>query len=321
MQREIGGYFELERYSGSHYHVNALRLNCGRGCISYVVEARSIKSIWVPRFVCASVNERLSSLGVNALSYPIDLSFQPIFDSIKPSESDYLFLIDYYGQLSEQSLDDAIELFGDRIIVDEAQGFFRYPKANLDTLYTARKYFGVSDGAYLYTDARVNRPLERDESHNRMHYLLGRLERSATEFYGESRNNNRVFDDEPAKRMSAVTESLLSAIDYQSVQNRREQNFAYLNLRLATVNELSPSLVPGPFCYPLLVDNAPAARKKLAERKIYIPVYWPNVLADISQSSTEYYLSNNILPLPVDQRYDTDDMETVINALKDLGIG
>ena len=318
--REIGGYFELERYCGSHYHETALHLNCGRGCISYLVEAHHIKSVWIPHYICSSVIDRFNYLDVKINLYYIDSSFQPRWDTINASDDDYLYLVDFYGQLSDQSIDRAQLLFDNRIIVDESQGFFRTGRENVDTLYTTRKYFGVADGAYLYTNERIERDLEQDESHNRMHYLLGRLERTATEFFEESRRNNRIFDDEPAKQMSAITESLLSAVDYNFVRNRRERNFAFLEQLLAASNKLSPVSSPGPFCYPLLVENGPAARKALAAQKIYIPTYWPNVLADVDIHSLEYHYANNILPLPVDQRYGIDEMRIVVNTILELGV-
>ena len=41
-QKEIGGYLELERFSGSLYHDNALALSSGRACLAYLIEQRHI---------------------------------------------------------------------------------------------------------------------------------------------------------------------------------------------------------------------------------------------------------------------------------------
>lgn len=73
------------------------------------------------------------------------------------------------------------------------------PVDGLDTLYTCRKYFGVADGAFLYSDMRLSKEIPQDESFERMHFLLGRYERSANEFYGEYVANNKLFATEPAK--------------------------------------------------------------------------------------------------------------------------
>lgn len=97
----------------------------------------------------------------------------------------------------------------DRIIVDNAQSYFQMPVEGVDTLYTCRKYFGVADGAFLCTDTQLERPLEQDESYERMHFLLGRFERSASEFYSEYVANDGFFDNESLKRMSRLTKNLL----------------------------------------------------------------------------------------------------------------
>ena len=37
---------------------------------------------------------------------------------------------------------------------------------------------------------------------DRMNYLLGRFEKTASEFFREAQANNELFDNEPVKRMS-----------------------------------------------------------------------------------------------------------------------
>lgn len=318
--KEIGGYIEFERFEGSRYHDAAIPLNCGRGCISYLVESRNISSVWLPRFICSSVPERFKHHGVQVFYYDIDEVFNPVWDEIGIDDSAFFYLVDYYGQLSDEIIWHAQTLSSGKTIVDESQGFFESPCESVDTLYTARKFFGVSDGAYLYTDSRVERVLARDESHDRMRYLMGRLERSASEFYSESKSNNRIFDDEPAKLMSKTTMSLLAAVDYDYVRNRRESNYAFLEESLEDINELSIHMPRGPFAYPLLVSDGRSARKALADRRIYIPTLWPDILEEVEEGHVAYRYARDILPLPVDQRYDKVDMATVLTALKEEGI-
>lgn len=58
------------------------------------------------------------------------------------------------------------------------------------------------------------------------------------------------------------------------------------------------------------------AKKQLAKQKIYVATLWPNVLGTGLDLETE--LTENILPLPCDQRYSEDDMQRVVNAVKEL---
>ena len=40
MHKEIGGYLELERFTGAMLHEGALALSSGRACLSYLIEQR-----------------------------------------------------------------------------------------------------------------------------------------------------------------------------------------------------------------------------------------------------------------------------------------
>ena len=68
--------------------------------------------------------------------------------------------------------------------------------------------------------------------------------------------------------------------------------------------------------YPYYVKDGVFLRKKLQDEKIYIPVLWPNVKEDLCATDTEYQLSDNILPIPCDQRYTVDDMNYIIKIIK-----
>lgn len=70
--------------------------------------------------------------------------------------------------------------------------------------------------------------------------------------------------------------------------------------------------------YPLYIENGAKIRKKLQKEKIYIPTLWADVLAHCKQSELEYDMAQNILPLPLDQRYTLENMEYMIKVLEDL---
>lgn len=42
--KEIGGYIELDTYTGAMLHEKAIALNCGRGALEYLCEAKMIRS-------------------------------------------------------------------------------------------------------------------------------------------------------------------------------------------------------------------------------------------------------------------------------------
>ena len=68
--------------------------------------------------------------------------------------------------------------------------------------------------------------------------------------------------------------------------------------------------------YPFYISNGMLLRKKLQEKKIYIPILWPNVLQQCRENELEYDMACNILPLPVDQRYDYSEMDIIVSSIK-----
>lgn len=307
MYREIGGYIELDTFTGPMLHGDGIKLNCGRNALAYLIEAKDIRKLWMPKFMCDSCNGILRKENVEVTYYSIGLDFKPIV----PEWDGWLYVVNYYGQLSNEYLAS----LGDRVIVDNAQAYFQDPVPGMDTLYTCRKFFGVADGAVLYTDKTIEVE-QQDESFRRMNFLLGRYERTASEFYPEYAANNDFFENEPIKRMSKLTENLLHGIDYERVRQRRTENFAFLHERLHGINRLNLTIPEGAFMYPLYLENGAEIRKKLQAMKIYIPTLWPSVFALCGKMEPEYDMAKNILPLPVDQRYWTEEMEYLADEVR-----
>lgn len=313
--KEIGGYIELDAYSGKEYHSKAVALNCGRNALIYLIQIKQIQTIYMPYFICSSVTDACKKYGVQLKYYHIDLDFRPILKEMLESNA-WLYLVNYYGQINDSEILDYKQQY-DRIIIDNAQAFFRTPVHNVDTLYTCRKFFGVPDGAYLYTDT-IGDELEQDYSYERMHFLLGRFEKDANEFYAEYAENNQSFRNEPVKSMSKLTHNLLRAVDYKHIADARTQNFTTLHRILGDKNKLNLNTPYGAFMYPLYLENGTEIRKQLQNKKIYIPTLWPDVFDICTESEVEYRMAENILPLPIDQRYNEAEMSCIVEKIAEV---
>jgi hypothetical protein len=312
--REIGGYFELDKYSMPMLHQGAIALNCGRNTLAYLIEAKGIEKIKVPKFLCDTVREVCEKEKISISFYSITKDFLP--EELTLEADEWLYLVNFYGQLDNDTIRGYVEKY-ERVIVDHAQAYFQMPLENVDTLYTCRKFFGVADGGILYTDTKLEREIPQDESFDRMKFVLGRFERSASEFYAEAASNNDFFADEPIKLMSKLTENLLHGIDYEAVKQKRTRNFEILHEAFGKINPLKLTVPQGAFMYPLYLENGGEIRRKLQAKKIFIPTLWPDVFEHCDESELEYDYAKNILPIPVDQRYDEEDMKYIIKAVFD----
>ena len=312
MHKEIGGYLELERFTGPMMHEKALALSSGRACLGYLIEQRGIRKIALPDFNCDVVEAVCRAHGLEIRFYPVGADLRP--RALQTEEDEWFYLVNFYGQLTADELQN-ITARVPRLIVDNAQAYFDLPLKGVDTLYTCRKFLGVADGGFVYTDAPA-RALPTDESRDRMGFVLGRFERPAGEYFAAAAKNNDELSMEP-KRMSALTENLLRAVDYERVRRIRTENFRRLHEGLSARNGLAVRLTEGAYAYPLMLPDGQKIRKKLIERKIFVPLLWPNVPAQQPEDSEACRLAEEILPLPCDQRYGAEEMDFIIRAVRD----
>lgn len=312
--REIGGYLELENYNLPMLHEGAIALNSARNCLALLIKKKQIKQIYVPKFLCKSVSDACQKENAEVVYYSIGIDFLP--RELQVPQGSWVYIVNYYGQLSNRLLLQLKKEYKN-IIVDNVQAFFQKPVTGIDTIYTCRKFFGVSDGAYLYSDISMDEALEYDESFTRINYLLGRYEKSASDFYPEYIKQESLMASMPVRRMSKLTNNLLHGIDYQFVEDRRTQNFKYLHKRLEKINRLDIKLAKGAYMYPLYIKNGDKVRGKMHRERIYIATLWPDTFQICREDELEYDMAKNILPVPVDQRYTVSDMEYIAGKLKE----
>jgi hypothetical protein len=313
----MGGYFEFERFYGTEYHNDLLRFDSVRSSFIFLVKQRQYRKIYLPYYLCGCIEELLCNYHILYEFYHIDREFKPIFDK-EMKQDECLFFVNYFGQFSNDELLFLKEKWHN-IFVDNTQSFFQKPANGLDTAYSCRKYFGVSDGAYLSSDLTLHDEYENlsiDVSHEKLLYVMGRFETSANKYYETFVENEKICRGRPIKRMSLLNQNILKGIDYQRILQRRNQNFDCVDNRLKKINKLEIRNKAGLFFYPFYIKNGSIIRKNLIERKVYIPVLWPNVLTDVPEHTIEYSYSNDIVFLPIDQRYDVSDMEYMLQILE-----
>lgn len=70
--------------------------------------------------------------------------------------------------------------------------------------------------------------------------------------------------------------------------------------------------------FPLLLANAQNVVQKLAQRKIIATNWWGHVKALAPTDNFEYKRSDQLVQLPTDQRYDTQDMDYMAQQVLDI---
>lgn len=310
----IGGYFELELREGESFHPSAMALNSARHCYEHILQSRRYKRVYVPYYTCEVVLHSMQKSGVSPVFYAVNEYLEPQ-DYPVLAENEAFLYTNYYG-LKQDVVQNICSRYGKNAIIDNAQAFYAKPISGIDTFYSPRKFFGVADGGYLYTDCHIDREMEQDTSYHRMSHLLMRIDCGPEKGYEAFRQNSDTLIDAPILRMSRLTYRILSTIDYERAREIRLENFSYLHERLKGENSFSFAEYKSsvPMVYPYWSTDC-SLRQKLINNKVFVAKYWPGV-ADIPHCpELEKDLVENLIPLPIDQRYSQTDMERIVDLI------
>ncbi len=318
--KEYGGYLPLElprkrEYFSENKH-DFIRLNCGRSAIYCALRDAKPSKVYIPYYNCATVEEPFVRLGIPYSFYKIDRDFLPVDVALKDNE--YLLYVNYYGIADSEKISLVLNRYG-RVFFDNTQAFFADPVEDAYNIYSCRKFFGVSDGAYLLKRGIKPIELPQDSSCERMLFTMKCIEQTTNDAYREHLENEAVFAKEPML-MSRLTQRILSSVDYPSVRRQRYRNFLCLHKILGGKNLLAVNIESRtPVAYPLLIKND-GLRRRLIEKKVYVPCWWKHVMDKTEPADCEYELSRYLLPLPIDQRYSVGDMEELAEIVLESAV-
>ncbi|WP_420384914.1 hypothetical protein [Roseivirga sp.] len=312
--KSIGGYFGLEAGNFYHFHEGAIKLNTARNALEYILMIRGYDKVYLPYFICDVIFEPLKRTETEIELYHIDKNFEPLFDFSKVGKNQALLYVNYFGLKND--LIKELVCRCENLIIDNSQSFYSKPIAHVDTFYSPRKFFGVPDGAYLYIDETLKVELKQDVSCDRSEHLLKRIDTGAESGYTSFAKNESRLKNQPIKLMSNLTSHILMSINYESIAEIRRNNFLRIHERLSEGNfftfELSAESVP--MIYPFWTNRVDL-RSSLRSRKVYTPIYWTNVLDICNEKDLEYQFVNNVVYLPIDQRYSFADIDYLVRLI------
>ena len=312
---EIGGYFGLELGRvRDHPHSGALHLNSARNAFLHILESMRPSRIYVPSYLCKSMMEPLSRTGIPHEFYHIEERLE-IANPPDLAADESILYVNYFGVKTEYAR--ALSKRYERsLVLDNSQAFLTPPMPGTACIYSPRKFVGVSDGGLVHGSSPPAEPLERDFSVDSTRHLIGRVDANAAHFYPDYRSSEESLAGRPLRAMSTFTRTVLQSLDYEQIKLVRERNFWYLHTHLASKNRMliEPSEVCGPMVYPFWSSRS-GLRERLIENRIYVARYWTEVLSNPHCSRVDERLTNELLPLPIDQRYATADMDRIIETI------
>lgn len=312
--KPIGGYFGLEPGTNTFPYNEAILLNTARNCLEYILKNYKPKRVYIPKYTCSAVLEPLSRLNIEYSFYKINENLE-ITNPIKLAPGEYIIYTNYFG-IKDAYIPQISKDYQNQLILDNSQAFYSQPLKIGHTFYSPRKFFGVPDGGILFTNKILDEELPTDISFGRMAHLSKRIDIGAEAGYEDFKHNDASLMNQPIKHMSTLTRHLLNGIDYTKAKQKREANFALLHDWLGSRNKLMLDLgsLNGPMAYPFWADDS-SLKQKLINQKVFVATYWPNIFEWCRPDELEYKITQNLLALPIDQRYGQEDMERIVRII------
>ena len=306
--KEFGGYFGLEvpyKNYGFYdcYAESLLAVNSARAALYYALKDAQPSMVYYPYYNCQYVLDILKILHVPYKFYKIDKNFMPI--NVNLQKGEYIYWINYFGLVPRKNIWELYEQYTN-LIIDNAQAFYSYPLATTYNIYSCRKFFGVGDGGYLIKSGLNSHTVSPFTNEELPVFLLKSIEQGTNAAYHDYLKNEDTFITN-FTAMSNLSTKILSSVDYHAVANIRRNNFILMDYLLRPYNELKWDLAEQvPMVYPFLINKP--LRSILIDNKIYIPQWWKYLIEITESVDFENYLSRYLLPLPIDQRYNTKDI-------------
>lgn len=316
--KEYGGYFSIEIKNGNEYYqydsTCLQRYNSARSAIIDAVRDGKYQKLWLPIYTCDSIKRALAKFQINYAEYHIDEYFRPVDVSILPNE--LLLWTNYYGVFEEKWIQDNILKNYHDVLIDNTQAFFCKPQMNVYNVYSCKKFFGVSDGAYLIHQNLTCKPTKRFRSLPSALFLLKQVESGTNGAYEDYLLHEQRIENELLEGMSLLSQRILESIDYDETARKRQANYKYIEKHLNKYNELHFTInTQVPMIYPLLIKSK-TLRTYLVQHKIYVSQWWKWVAEYPASNDFERYISEYLLPIPIDQRYAEQDMNEVIDIVE-----
>lgn len=122
--------------------------------------------------------------------------------------------------------------------------------------------------------------------------------------------------------ISDLSTIIQSNLDIENLINKRRKNFEVIVDCLKEIGFLGEKLIFNtlndnevPLYCPILCEEREKVQSVLALNNIYAPVIWHKAECSPVVDEDADYVYDHILCIPVDQRYDSDDMERIVTVL------
>lgn len=294
-----------------------------RAVIKDMKEHAKVHTVAMPSWCCHTMIQPFLDAGLEVNFYPV-YYLESLIQDIS-TESDVLFVMDYFGYTGEKS---DLSLYKGIVIRDVSHSVFSNAYSDADYYFgSLRKWCGIWTGGYAWT--RDHRKLLADDhdDHGYTGLRMKAMELKSSyisapkthdkEYLNVFNDAEALLDDVGIVPAAERDVRLAQKLDFVFIKNKRRTNAEILRKAFPqwlVFHEMKPSDCP--MFVPVIVPDGKRdeLRRYLMEREIYCPVHWP--VSDCHKlDERELYVYQNGLSLVCDQRYDEKDMRRIVDTI------
>lgn len=315
--KTIGGETELKQESLFNYITDS-----GRSSLKLIIRSIKEKAKYaLPDFLCSSVIDVFKKMNSEFSFYKINKDFSIDAESLRKTDFDVLYAINYFG--AENSYSGIIRK--NKILLEDSVFLpvLKRPEHSGDWIAfnSFRKISPIADGSLISSTVRL-----RNDLINRGHAPFAKLKYKAKnikyEYIHLKKHSEKIYlslFEEAEKKLDRqktihkISDSgLFNLLDfYRNMKGEyalRKSNFSVLDRKLKKLKiAINPEF---PSFFPLKVDKRDELRKYLFSKRVFLPVHWP---APLWLKNSLY---DKIISIPVDSRYNVDDMSRIADLIK-----
>lgn len=341
------GFFKQHDDRSNLLFNDTVLLSLCRESLFYVAQTIKAenKSVMIPAYTCKTVIDPFEQSDWICCYYGIkdDLridqdSFLEILNSRKPQ---MVVFHPYYGcdlNPEEKALLKKAKESGAIVVEDLTQSIYLNKDDPLVDYYVGslRKWYPIPDGSFLYSRRMdknndwKNLPeyeefveMQKDSMYLRGQYYLSGDNETKQISIRMNKRAVRYISEMPISlhRMSEYGHEILLHQDELFNQRSRIENYHTLHELLccnSSIRVVKPNVnevVSSPLYFPVFADDRTALQKTLAMERIYAPILWPIPNEDVLINRNVEHIYSHILLIPVDQRYERDDMERIAGII------
>lgn len=317
---EYGGFLPLELNPGNEYFTQyepyLRRFNSAKAGIDYLIKRIGKKKIHIPYYYCPSTTDAIKRTGIDISFYHVNENMEP--EHIDDDADSIILIVDYFGVCKERINAFSATIKAADLIIDSAHDFFAEPIKgdNIHNLYSAKKFFGVPDGAYVVSNIVIPDVEALSDSYEYADYLLLTYENGTNAAYEKKKNADKQIGSN-YDAMSKLAKGLLENVDYKRVRQQRKDNYLMLFDAFKDINNIS---LPGeavPYQFPLLLrGKGRDIKKQLIENRIFVSTLWSGDELQKNGNEFEISMMEDCVFLPMDQRYNEEDMKYIISLVR-----